>query len=744
MRVNVNDFYDLDKINLSQRQVVGEKAIALSQLSQARYQVPSGVVVGQETLSALFCAEDTFASLVELTLDLNDYETLQQTAQTLCQVINDAELDPDWCEELYQKLAAWEASTLIFRPSLVSPSLHTSVSGLLTSHCGLCERKEIELGLKRVWRSLFCARNLFYWQQQGIAWEELGLAVLIQPIQNAIASGILEVTDQQWHLQAVRGLGHSLIRGEALPETYEINPTTQQVTLHQLGYQTRIYQLNPLLEVSIVEKEAEKAILTSEQLSQLINLALTLQEQQDNNQPTFRCEWTFLPEFHSKNGQDNGSQLYLTQFSTEVTMSAQPDSPVLVKGTGAATGKVTGKVYVVGKDDDQDFPSQGILVIKSVTTENLPLIKRAGGLITEQGGMTSHGSILARELKIPAVVGAKGAIEAIAGEETVTVDGDKGEVLRPSEQEEEAVATSAVAEKVKTERTVLATQLMVNVSQRDRATELAQLTVEGVGLVRSELMLLELLEEKSLSTWLSSPYREQFIEQLAGLIGHLAQAFFPRPVFYRSTDWLSLQSEQTPLLGERGTYSYYKNPEFFSAQMFALQHLQRQGYNNINLILPFVRSVEEVQFCKNLLTEIGIENSCQLWMMAEVPSVVYLLSDYIKAGIEGIAIGTNDLTQLLLGVDREQGEFREQYNERHPALVAALKSLIETARANDISCSVCGQGVVLYPDLVADLVRWGITGISVEESAIETVYRAIARSEKQLLLAAARQQLKND
>jgi len=123
---------------------------------------------------------------------------------------------------------------------------------------------------------------------------------------------------------------------------------------------------------------------------------------------------------------------------------------------------------------------------------------------------------------------------------------------------------------------------------------------------------------------------------------------------------------------------------------------------------------------------------------------VYLLSDYIKAGIEGIAIGTNDLTQLLLGVDREQGEFREQYNERHPALVAALKSLIETARANDISCSVCGQGVVLYPDLVADLVRWGITGISVEESAIETVYRAIARSEKQLLLAAARQQLKND
>ncbi len=738
MQIKVNEgFYELDKINPSQRQAVGEKALTLSQLSQKGYQIPSGVVVDREVLGSLLSAGGAFASLVELTLDLNDYETLQQTAQTLCEVINDAELDPEWCEELYRKLAAWESKTLIFRPSLVLPSPQVSVSGLLTSHCGLCERKEIELGLKRVWTSLFCARNLFYWQQQGMTWEELGLAVMIQPIQNAIASGILEVRDQQWHLQAVRGLGHSLIRGEVLPETYEINPTTQQVTLHQLGYQTCLYQLNPLLSVRTLETEAEKRILSTEQLSQLMNLAVTLKE---SNQQNFRCEWTFLPELHSANEPDHRSQLYLTQFSAEVTMLAQSPSGVLVKGIGSAMGKATGKVYVLGKDDAQGFPPGDILVIKSVTTENLSLIKRAGGLITEQGGMTSHGSILARELKIPAVVGAEGAIETLAGEEVVTVDGDKGEVLRPSQEEEEGVETTAVAEK--TERTVLATQLMVNVSQRDRATELAQLPVEGVGLVRSELMLLELLEEQSLSTWLSSPYREQFIERFADLIGHLAKAFFPRPVFYRSTDGLSLQSEEAPLLGERGTYSYYKNPEFFSAQMFAVQRLQRQGYNNINLILPFVRSVEEVQFCKNLLTEIGLEKSCQLWMMAEVPSVVYLLSDYIEAGIEGIAIGTNDLTQLLLGVDREQGEFREHYNECHPALLAALKTLIETARAKGISCSVCGQGVVLYPELVSELIRWGITGISVEESAIETVYRAIARSEKQLLLAAARQQLK--
>ena len=739
-----NNLYDLDSITPSQRLAVGDKAVVLSRLAQAGFPVPSGVVVGSQVLRSLLNRENALTAAA----DSKDYRKLQQIAQTSLQRVDEFTLDSQWCEALYQKLVPWETETVIFRPSLVFPPPTRSLAGLLSSHCGLCEKKDIELGLKRVWGSFFRARNLFYWQQQGIRWEDLGLAVLIQPMQSAIASGILEVNSQQYSVQAVRGLGHSLMQGEVLPEIYEINPDDQQVNHHQLGYQTRIYELTPELDSQTLEKEAEQEILTATQLSQLLDLAVTLRDQITE---TFRCEWTFLPRFPSENGQERESQLYLVQLSSEgrilsqmnsqgsqfnsETAASTQESQVLVRGIGSATGKATGTVYVVGKDDAQPLPSAAVVVTSKVNADTLPLIKQAKALITEEGGVTSHGAILARELKIPAVVGVEGAVSALIGETEVTVDGDQGAVLRGSPEETPAVATPSTPKQ--TEAPILATQLMVNVSQRDRASELAQLPVDGIGLIRSEFMLLELLAEHSFSTWLSDPYREQFIQRLADLIGDLAEAFFPRPIFYRSTDWVSLQSSELPFLGERGTYSYYQNPEFFSAQVFALRYLQHHGYHNINLILPFVRSPEEVQFCKKMLTEMGVEKNCQLWMMAEVPSVVYLLPEYIQAGIEGIAIGTNDLTQLLLGANRNQSGLHEHYNERHPALRAALKTLIQTARQEEIPCSVCGQGVVLYPELVADLVRWGVTSISVEEAGIETTYRAIARSEKRLLLDAA-------
>jgi len=734
----VNYFYELESINASQREEVGEKAIALQELKQEGFPVPPTIVVGTQGLASLFSEEEGFGFLSQFKFDLNSYQTLQQTAQSLEKEVSYAELEnQQWYNQLYQTLATWNQKTLILRPSLISPFSQLSASSLLESQCCLCEKKALKLALKQVWQSFFYAHNLFYWKQQQVSWEKLGLAVIIQPIKSAIASGTLETTEKKWFLKAVRGLGHGLVRGEVLPERYEINSITKNVEVHQLGYQTRLYHLDPLLQVASSEKEAEKAILTPEQLSQLTEVATRLQGITNQN---FFCEWTLVYQ----DQQNNSSQLYLIQFSekeaspVEKQVVEKASSSLILKGIGSAGGKVKGKVYVAEKNQETDFPFQGILVTKSITLENLPLLKLAGGLIMELGGMTSHGAILARELHIPAVVGVKGAVDSLAGVEAVIVDGDKGEILRVSDDEEMAVEKE---NQEAGETSSLATQLMVNVSQRDRAVALSQSAVDGVGLLRSELMLLELLQEQSLSVWLSSGNRDRLIQRLASVIGDFAKAFFPRPIFYRSTDWISLQPQESSLSGERGTYSYVRDSDFFATQMFALRSLQDQGWNNINLILPFVRRVEEVQFCKTLLTEIGVKKSCQLWMMAEVPSVVYLLRDYIEAGIEGIAIGTNDLTQLFLGVDRDQGEFQEDYNENHPAMLALLKELIEKAKAGGIPCSICGQGVVLYPELVKHLVRWGITSISVEESGIPKVRNAIARSEKQIILEAARQQL---
>ena len=186
--------------------------------------------------------------------------------------------------------------------------------------------------------------------------------------------------------------------------------------------------------------------------------------------------------------------------------------------------------------------------------------------------------------------------------------------------------------------------------------------------------------------------------------------------------------------------SYLKDPKVFDLELAALAAVQQSGQTNLYLMLPFVRSVEEFSFCRQRVEQAGLTQVAQfqLWIVAEVPSVLFLLPQYVKAGVQGVSIGTNDLTQLLLGVDRDRGELAANLNERHPAVLQAIAQIIQMAQQANISCSICGQAPVLYPEIIDSLIQSGITSISVEPNAVEQTYRAIARAEQRLLLAAAR------
>ena len=198
------------------------------------------------------------------------------------------------------------------------------------------------------------------------------------------------------------------------------------------------------------------------------------------------------------------------------------------------------------------------------------------------------------------------------------------------------------------------------------------------------------------------------------------------------------------MLGQRGTFSYLRNPALFDLELRALAAVQQSGYTNLHLILPFVRTVEEFSFCRRRVEQAGLTQvaSFQLWIMAEVPSVIFLLPQYVKAGVQGFSIGTNDLTQLLLGVDRNQGQMAAAFDERHPVVMQAIAQIIQLASQANIPCSICGQAPALYPELIDSLVQLGITSISVELDAVERTYTAIKRAEQRLLVEAARLQLK--
>ncbi|WP_339380986.1 putative PEP-binding protein, partial [Brasilonema sp. UFV-L1] len=300
---------------------------------------------------------------------------------------------------------------------------------------------------------------------------------------------------------------------------------------------------------------------------------------------------------------------------------------------------------------------------------------------------------------------------------------------------------------------MIATQLLVNLSQPRLIEQVQSLPVDGVGLLRSELMALNILEGQHPSTWLLEGHQTKLLERWREQIIQFAHGFAPRSVFYRSLDWRShelvslnqnVQSSTQSMLGERGTFSYLKNPAVFELELAALADTQKAGYSNIHLLLPFVRTVEEFSFCRQKVEQARLTQvpQFQLWIMAEVPSVLFLLPEFIKAGVQGISIGTNDLTQLLLGVDREQGQLAQVFNERHPVVMSAIAQLIQIAKSAGIPCSICGQAPALYPEIIEQLVQWGITSISVEPEAVERTYLAIARAEQRIILEAARRQFK--
>jgi pyruvate, water dikinase len=784
----VDKLYWLDKIKLQDRAQVGDKAFYLGKIMQRGYPVVPGFVVSAEGLRQFLATLNSTSALVadlpysSLHLDVANWRQLQQVAGRLRQEIMTGTVPPEWVNKIFAAAKEWQSSYLILRPSLALSAITPgggNTSGLLDAIFCCCEPEAIAIGLKRTWSQLFRARSLLYWRRMGVNLQQINLAVLVQPVENAIASGLLYAHSSGWTIEATKGLGIALSQGDVQPDVYYIQQETGVVLERHLGNKMLAYGFahgaamdssklvitannTDIVTYVLEEVQQKQYALSEEYLQQVVTLGNQLVSEIGNN---FTIKWTISEK-------NPNPTLHLTQVSSP--QSAIPNlqygyaTPAIIKGLGASGGRVTATAYVI--TDTHKKPEQihkgVILVAPTITPDWLPFLQEVAGIITQRGGLTSHAAILSRELGIPAVVSAADATVLIQNGERLLVDGDRGEVYRirggekpvegetPALKSPEPTVPPSSHSHVVPQLPMISTQLLVNLSQ-PRLIEPAQsLPVDGVGLLRSELMLLNILEGQHPQSWLVSGRQAELLEKWTEQIIQFARAFAPRPIFYRSLDWRSHElpsgqhhqhSVQNSPLGERGTFSYVCNPAVFELELTALAKVQKAGYGNVNLLLPFVRSVAEFSFCRGKVEQAGLTQvpQFQLWMMAEVPSVLFLLPEYVKAGVEGISIGTNDLTQLLLGVDREQGQITTVLNERHPAVMGAIAQLIQMAKTAGIPCSICGQAPAIYPEIIDQLVEWGITSISVEPEAVERTYKAIARAEQRLILAAARKQLQD-
>lgn len=747
--------YHLNQITPSERFLVGEKAFTLSQLLRRGLPIINGFVVSVTCLEEfLTILQETEPLLLDwpvssLHIEIDNYKMLQEVAQRIRHQIMNTSLPSSWEKDFSSLIEKLPSTYAILRPSLVlPPNLTLESTGILKSQICRCDSfttltgysHSLSIALKKVWGELFRARSLFYWQRMGVNLHQIRLAILVQPIQNAIAAGTVEVTPKTLHIKSNWGLGHSLVEGNVFGDYYEVQRFTGEVIKQKLGNKPLAYRVSKNhLETYLLSSEKQE---THSLNQDFLNLITTLVKKLFPKEKTLATlEWTITdsPE----------SQVYLTQIDVhkfilqtkhnqqKAESKPQTALPILLKGISASPGQAVAKAYLLSGINQhlQSVPSGRILVAKNITPDWLPLLQKAVGVITEEGGKTSHGAIIARELGIPAVVGVKDAIYNIQNGISLLMNGDLGEVYNcPENSLETTPQKPPFLERQDTSYPPIATKLLVNISQTSSIAKVSNLPVDGLGLLRSESMIMELLSSHPLSWWLDSSRQSVLLEQLTKLITKFAQAFAPKPIFYRALDRRVLSEKSPEFLGGNN---------LFELEIQALAALYNSGHNNIKLILPFIRSVPEFAFYRDRITAAGLNNypNFQLWIMAEVPSVLFLLKEYVDAGVQGIAIGSNDLTQFILGINREDTKSKQLLTEAYPAVFKAIEQIIKQAIKLNIPCSICGQLPVNHPEIIEKLIGWGITSISVEHQSVTSTYDAIARVERSLLLDLARQQL---
>jgi pyruvate,water dikinase len=414
-----------------------------------------------------------------------------------------------------------------------------------------------------------------------------------------------------------------------------------------------------------------------------------------------------------------------------------------------------GAVRVLMSPSEESAMQAGeVLVTRMTSPDWVPIMRRAAAIVTDAGGMTSHAAIVARELGLPCIVGAHDATRALVTGTVVTVDGGAGTVsigrVAPDVQTTLPARSRASAASPRG-APVTATKLYVNLAEPERAEEIAARDVDGVGLLRAEFMMLEALDHTHPRAFLAQHSADDFVHRMAEGLRTFARAFAPRPVIYRAMDFRSNEFrnltggadhepvEANPMIGYRGCHRYTREPDLFALELRALAEV-RGEFENLHLMIPFVRTPAELAACLRLVdaSAIGRDARLERWIMAEVPSVVYRLPEYAGLGITGVSIGSNDLTQLMLGVDRDSELFGAGYDERDAAVLDAIRSIITTCRRLGLTCSICGQAPSVHPEYAATLVRLGIDSISVNVDAIDRTRHNIAIAEQSLILDAAR------
>ncbi|AQU02934.1 MAG: phosphoenolpyruvate synthase [Dehalococcoides mccartyi] len=735
--------------------LVGGKGANLGEMTGAGIPVPPGYIVTANAYFDFINSSNLRPSISKAleSLDINDSKQLAVVANSVKEMIMATPLPAELASQIKAAYEKMGQGLVAVRSSATAEDLpEASFAGQQSTYLNIEGGDEVVEAVQKCWASLFEARAIYYRVQQNFDHLQVGIAVPVQKMVQSQASGVCftiePITSDPTKIviEAIYGLGEGLVSGEITPDLYIIDKEGPAVLSRTISHQERRLVRKNGNSASGPEDESgnnywqpvpstkqEQQKITEDDIITLAKLAMLIEKHYNGPQD---IEWA-----------KEENTIYIVQ-SRPVTalkdaseLEPEIEAPIMLQGAAASPGLATGEVKVLQDPSEIDLVLQGdILVAEMTTPDFVPAMKRAAAIVTNRGGRTSHAAIVSRELGIPCVVGTGEATRLLKNEQIITVDGTHGKVYngKVTRNVKTSNIASIVREAIRTK-----TRVYVNLAQPELADKVAARNVDGVGLLRAEFIFSQI--GKHPRYMIEMGQQEEYIQQVYEGVLSFAKAFHPRPVVYRTNDFKTNEyrdllggdkyegQEENPMLGYRGVSRYIKDIEVFKMEIEAIKRV-RKDYPNVYVMLPFVRTVDELKKVKQILEDEGLKRGpdFKLWMMVEVPSNIFLIDKFIDAGIDGISIGSNDLTQLILGVDRDSEMLRETFDERNEAVLVALEKAVTTAARRGITASICGQAPSVYPELTEKLVSWGITSVSVSPDMIGTTREIIAKAEAKL------------
>ncbi|WP_254763269.1 phosphoenolpyruvate synthase [Natrinema marinum] len=771
----------LDEISAGDLEKVGGKGASLGELTGAGLPVPPGFVVTAGTYRSFIeeaeIDEELFAAV---DVDVDDSAALADAADRAQELILETPFPDDLREEIlesYREVGDGEAFVAVRSSATAEDLPDASFAGQQETFLNVTEEDLLDR-VRECWASLFTQRAIYYRQEQGFDHSAVNIAVVVQQMVDAEKSGVMFTShpstgDPTMIIEAAWGLGEAVVSGAVSPDNYVIDredrsmdvTIAEKKVMHEKDEET-----GQTVERDVPEDKRTQRVVSDDEIDDLMDLGERVEDHYDEPQDV---EWAIVDEDvymlqsrpittidesgdaaeaasggDASKGLTDGSGVQAAE-SGGGAADASSSGDVLVDGLGSSPGTVSGPARIVTKLDDLAKVGEGDIIVTEMTMPDMvPAMKRASGIITDEGGMTSHAAIVSRELGVPAIVGTTNATTVLEDGQVVTLDGEKGSVLEGTtvEPDEETEPVEEVRPQSPV-KPMTATEVKVNVSIPEAAERAAATGADGVGLLRTEHMILSL--NQTPANYIEENGEDAYIKELVEGIRGVADEFYPRPVRVRTLDaptdeFRQLEggddepNEHNPMLGYRGIRRSLDRPDVFAHELEAFRRLYEMGYDNVEIMFPLVNDAEDVLQAKELMKEAGIDPEKRRWgAMIETPASALSVEGMAEAGIDFASFGTNDLTQYTLAVDRNNENVADRFDELHPAVLRLIGNVIETCREHDVDTSICGQAGS-KPEMARFLVNEGISSISANIDAVRDVQHEVKRVEQKLLLDSVR------